>query len=381
MKKGIKLLLVFTLVFLSLFWNKVYANSYALSFTTNASNTLKSGDIIELNAGIACTADGYSINYHKLLLLYDKNVFELVKYNDEYPYKLRDGWEFRSYGDRDGELDATMFASNSENYITVPNNCADSINEVLITYKLKVKNVSNQNTKVQIIDDINYVEELNFTIYNNSSNNNLSSLTIENYELDSEFNKNKTEYETYVPYDVEKVNIKATTEDSKAKLSGTGEKQLAVGNNKINLVVTAENGSKKTYTVNVIRKNANDDTTLSKVLVTDSSKKKVSLAYDEKTKTYTGNVSSEITFVSFDIKCSGEDCFVDELDPESIQEGRNEFKFTVVSQNGDKEEYKIIINKEIAKKDNSILYLSIGLGICALLCVVLLILYLKSRNK
>ena len=384
MKKSFKILFMFTLVFLLLFGNKVYANTYDISFTTTASSTLKNGDIVELQAGIGCASNEHPVTSQKFTLIYDKNIFELVNYSGNKPYKLRTGWNEKSSGGGNGQYNIEMEASSNENYITediASGNCLDSTNAVLVTFKLKVKNTSNQNTKVQVINEISYVEELNFTIHNNASNNYLSSLKVENYEFDSEFNKNKTDYEVYVPYTVEKVNIVATSEDNKASVSGTGEKQLTVGDNKISVVVTAENESKKTYTVNVIRKNANDDTTLSKVLVTDSSKKKVSLAYDEKTKTYTGNVSSEITFVSFDIKCSGEDCFVDELGPESIQEGRNEFKFTVVSQNGDKEEYKIIINKEIAKKDNSILYLSIGLGICALLCVVLLILYLKSRNK
>ena len=64
-----------------------------------------------------------------------------------------------------------------------------------------------------------------------------------------DFNKNNTEYEVYVPYNVEKVNIMGNVEDNSATLSGTGEKQLVVGDNKISLVVTAENGTKKTYIV------------------------------------------------------------------------------------------------------------------------------------
>lgn len=385
MKKRIAKFAIFLFTFIFLFTGKVYANSYGIFFKTSAGNTLKNGDVIELTAGISAVAENADpITNEKLLLLYDKNVFDLVKYDSEHPCKLRDGWEYRSIGNRGGELEVTMEASNSNYYITSANassNTLDNIDAVLLTYKLKVKDVSNQNTKIQVIDNINYVEELNFTIHNASSNNFLSTLKVENYELDNEFNKNKTDYEVYVPFNEEKVNIIATTEDSKAKLTGTGEKTLSVGDNKVNIVVTAEDGSKRTYTINIVRKAANDDTSLSKVLVTDSNKKKVPLAYDEKTKTYTGDVTSEITFVSFDIKCSGEDCFVDELDSESLLEGRNEFKFGVTSQKGEKEEYKIVINKEMAKKNNTILYLSIGLCASILLCVVLLVLYLRNRNK
>ena len=43
MKKSFKILFLFTLVFLLLFGNKVYANTYDISFTTTASSTLKYG--------------------------------------------------------------------------------------------------------------------------------------------------------------------------------------------------------------------------------------------------------------------------------------------------------------------------------------------------
>ena len=70
-------------------------------------------------------------------------------------------------------------------------------------------------------------------------------------------------------YLVEKININATVEENTATLSGTGEKQLAVGNNKFDIVVVAEDKTKRTYTVNVVRKEADDDTSLSKVIAID----------------------------------------------------------------------------------------------------------------
>lgn len=82
-----------------------------------------------------------------------------------------------------------------------------------------------------------------------SSNNYLKSLEVEGYNL--EFNKDTLEYSIEVENNVEKVNIKAITEDSKAKVSGTGEIEVTEGSNKIEIKVTAENGNTKVYTVNV----------------------------------------------------------------------------------------------------------------------------------
>lgn len=84
-----------------------------------------------------------------------------------------------------------------------------------------------------------------------SKNNNLSSLGVTGYELSPSFNKNTTEYTTIVPSDVEKVTLTGELEDKKASVNGLGEFKVSEGENKFDIVVTAENGSQKTYTIKV----------------------------------------------------------------------------------------------------------------------------------
>ena len=84
-----------------------------------------------------------------------------------------------------------------------------------------------------------------------SSNNLLKSLKVGDYKLSPEFNKDKTSYDITVPKETEKIKIEAEKDDSKAKVTGTGEKTVSEGMNKFEVVVTAENGYKKTYTLNV----------------------------------------------------------------------------------------------------------------------------------
>ena len=87
---------------------------------------------------------------------------------------------------------------------------------------------------------------------NASPNNWLSSLKIGNYEID--FDAGKTSgYEIEVGGAVSSVNISATTVNSKAKVAGVGIVALKEGNNEIYIVVTAENGDKRTYTINIVR--------------------------------------------------------------------------------------------------------------------------------
>lgn len=84
-----------------------------------------------------------------------------------------------------------------------------------------------------------------------SSNNLLKNLKVGDYKLSPEFNKDKTSYDITVPKETEKIKIEASAEDSKAKITGDGEKTVSEGMNKFEVVVTAENGYKKTYTLNI----------------------------------------------------------------------------------------------------------------------------------
>ena len=84
---------------------------------------------------------------------------------------------------------------------------------------------------------------------NYSSDNNLASLEVEGYSLSPEFNKNTTNYKVEVDSDTTSVNVKATANDSKARVSGIGDIEVGEGANTINVVVEAENGSTKTYTI------------------------------------------------------------------------------------------------------------------------------------
>ena len=68
-----------------------------------------------------------------------------------------------------------------------------------------------------------------------------------------EFNGGITDYTVYVEYSTSKVTIIATSVKNKGSISNTGEKNLNVGDNKFSIVVTAQNGDKRTYNLNIVR--------------------------------------------------------------------------------------------------------------------------------
>ena len=88
-----------------------------------------------------------------------------------------------------------------------------------------------------------------------SSDATLSNLGIRPNDF-SGFKPGTTTYNVTVPADVEEVEVYATATSSKATISGTGTKTLQEGNNALSVVVTAEDGTQKTYTINVTRSSA-----------------------------------------------------------------------------------------------------------------------------
>lgn len=84
-----------------------------------------------------------------------------------------------------------------------------------------------------------------------SKDNFLKGITVEGYELDPVFNKDTLEYKVNVPTGTKTVKIDAQVNDSKSSVSGTGEIEVSEGLNTIPLVVTAQNGSERTYNVTI----------------------------------------------------------------------------------------------------------------------------------
>src|SRR5574344_230601 len=87
-----------------------------------------------------------------------------------------------------------------------------------------------------------------------SKNNNLSGLSVEGFTLDKAFDANSLEYSLEVENSVESINVLATKADSNATITGSGNIKLEEGVNTIKVVVTAQNGQEKTYTLLVTRK-------------------------------------------------------------------------------------------------------------------------------
>lgn len=87
-----------------------------------------------------------------------------------------------------------------------------------------------------------------------SKNANLKELHLNVEGLSPRFNKNTTNYSIIVGDNVDSITVNAVPEDSNASVNITGNTNLAVGVNKINIKVTApDKKTTKTYTINATK--------------------------------------------------------------------------------------------------------------------------------
>jgi len=87
-----------------------------------------------------------------------------------------------------------------------------------------------------------------------SNNANLASINVSAGVLSSNFSASVTSYTVSVPYSTNTITVTCTAAHQKATVSGeVYDMPLEVGNNNVSLKVVAEDGTTKTYNINIIR--------------------------------------------------------------------------------------------------------------------------------
>ncbi len=86
---------------------------------------------------------------------------------------------------------------------------------------------------------------------NLSKNNNLKELSVTGYTLNK---KDNNHYTLSVGNNITSIEIKAETEDPKANVTGVGKKELKMGDNSFDIIVTSESGIQNKINLKVTRK-------------------------------------------------------------------------------------------------------------------------------
>ena len=144
-------------------------------------------------------------------------------------------------------LEITAIPENSNVIVNVTGNTnlKEGLNKIKIEVISEDKTSKNEYT-------INVTKTKNLE----DANTNLETLAIENQIISPEFDVNVTEYNVEVANNTESLNILAIPENRGAKVEISDYNKLEVGDNKIQITVTAPNNyTKKVYNLNVHRRN------------------------------------------------------------------------------------------------------------------------------
>ncbi len=121
---------------------------------------------------------------------------------------------------------------------------ATSIGTITFTATGDITSADGANSNVSITKTVNVVKPRE-----KETEPRLSSLSVDGYTID--FNKDKENYSIEVEPSVTSINITAKAMSGRATISGTGTKEIGPDGDKFQIVCTAENGTKKTYTIDV----------------------------------------------------------------------------------------------------------------------------------
>lgn len=170
----------------------------------------------------------------------------------------------------------------------------------------------------------------------------LKSLTVEPGTLSPEFNPETTKYSITVGEDITKLNINAVVEDEKSKLDISGNDDLKLGENIIKLVVTAEDGTARTYVITVT-KEQQEQLRLNTLVI-----KGINLNPSFSSDIYEYVVDVENNITKLDIEALGniENANIEILGNEDLQDGENTVTIMLKSEDGKQNvTYQIIVKK------------------------------------
>ena len=188
-----------------------------------------------------------------------------------------------------------------------------------------------------------------------SNNANIKSLTIKGNDdsdvvLSPVFNPGVYDYEATVASNVKTVSITPILEDAKANavISNNANEELKAGeDNKITITVTAEDGSKKAYNINIKREALTSDATLKSLEIEESEKFK----FDKEKFTYNVKIDKNIKSLTIIYELSDENSTIN-IEGNSELKNGSIVKLIVTAQDGTKKVYTLNIIKETNKKKN-----------------------------
>lgn len=180
-----------------------------------------------------------------------------------------------------------------------------------------------------------------------SSNAHLSKLQINQEGLTPNFNKNKTSYAVTVGENVNDLKVTAVAENSKSKVAISGNTGLKNGDNKVYITVTAQDGTKKVYTITVTKTgDANKSNSYLQNLIVENAT--LSPEFSKEIFEYDcGTVGKSVETLKILAFGENENVKIDITGNDKLSEGDNKIIVKVTSEDGTTtKEYVITVKKD-----------------------------------
>lgn len=189
----------------------------------------------------------------------------------------------------------------------------------------------------------------------NASDATLKNLGINPKEYDfSGFKKDQTEYSVEVPNEIKTVEVYAEATDSKAQVTGTGDIELNEGANEAKVEVIAQDGTKKTYTITITRKESETAATTDSKFGLSSlsiSGQTISPNFKNTIYSYTVGIKEDISSLEINAVATDKEAKIEIMGNENLQQGEN--TVTVIVKNEKTNQtvtYKITVNKNVVSE-------------------------------
>ena len=169
---------------------------------------------------------------------------------------------------------------------------------------------------------------------NKSSNNYLKSLSVENYNITPEFDKQTINYEIKEVIQEEYITVITETDDDKSSVSGNGKITLNSGENNLRIDVTAENGTVRTYFIKVTKEIIKDNT-LSSLELKDENNDSIEFTpeFNKDVFEYSCSIENYINKINVNAKSDNEKADIKVVGNDDLHEGLNEIVISVIQDN------------------------------------------------
>ena len=218
-----------------------------------------------------------------------------------------------------------------------------------VTVTVKEKTTTNTNTNNNTTTNTN---NNTTTTTTKSSNANISKLTLSVEGLS--FKSSQTTYNIKVGEDVDNITVGVTLSHKKATYTVTGNKNLKAGNNVIKIVVTAEDGTKKTYKINVEKEGNVEESSadLANLIIEDMT---FETPFNTTETEYVGSKMKDAESLTVIPYTVSEKATYEIIGNENLKEGQNTIVVKVTS--ADKRntvEYKVTFEMESKEETNAL---------------------------